>query len=127
MAASLSRRGISLEQYQRLIGKSDADLHEELRTEARRELMRELVLDEVAKAEAIEVAPTEIEAEIREMAGDGADAAQVRKALARQEARERVEHLVRERKAVERLVALASGDTAEAATSEATAGEPSHA
>ena len=28
---------------------------------------------------------------------------------------------------VERLVALASGDTAEAAVSEATAGEPSHA
>ena len=44
-----------------------------------------------------------------------------------QEARERVEHLVRERKAVERLVALASGDAAEAAASEATAEEPSHA
>src|SRR4051812_860915 len=127
MAAGLSRRGISLEQYQRLVGKSDDDLNEELRTEARRELLRELVLDEVAKAEAIEVAPSEIEAEIRAMAGESADAAQVRKALARQEARERVEHLVRERKAVERLVALASGEAAEATAPEATAEEPSHA
>jgi hypothetical protein len=43
-----------------------------------------------------------------------------------------VEHLIRERKAVERLVALASGEAAQAAAleataPEATAEEPSHA
>jgi trigger factor len=135
LSNSLSQRGLTLEQYQRLVGKSAAELDEEFRTGARRDLTRELVLDEVAEAEQIEVTPAEIEAEIREMAGDGADAARLRKAFARPEARERVRNMVRERKAVERLVALASGDSAEAdadaaaasTTGTAAAEEPSHA
>ncbi len=134
LSSSLGQRGLTLEQYQQLVGKTAADLDEEFRSGARRELTRELVLDAVAEAEQIEVAPAEIDAEIREMAGDGPDATRLRKAFARPAARERVKNIVRERKAVERLVALASGKAVEAPadvaaepTEAPAAEEPSHA
>jgi trigger factor len=130
LANTLAQRGLSLEQYQQLASKSAADMDEEFRTGARRDLTRELVLDAIADAEAIEVSDDEIETEIREAAGTGPDAARLRKTFARPEARARLANMIRERKAVERLVALATEGTAstESATPAAAAAEePSHA
>jgi trigger factor len=115
LSSSLDKQGLTLEQYRQLTGKSATELDEELRTEAQRDLTRAFVLDTIADAEQIAVEPAEIEAEIREAAGDGADAPRlVKAALARKETRDRVESLLRERKTVERLVALASGEAPEA-------------
>jgi trigger factor len=112
LASSLDRQGISLEQYQQLTGKSPAEFAQELEADARRELTRLFVLDEVAKAEEIAVDPVEVETEIRRAAGDGADARRlVREALARRETRARVEAAVRERKTIAYLVDMATGAT----------------
>ncbi len=118
LASSLDKQGLTLEQYRQLTGKSATELDEELRTEAQRDLTRAFVLDTIADAEQIAVELAEIEGEIREAAGDGADAPRlVKAALARKETRDRVEALLRERKTVERLVALASGEAPEAPAS----------
>ncbi|HWP28657.1 MAG TPA: trigger factor [Chloroflexota bacterium] len=110
LISSLDKQGITVEQYRQLTQKSASDLDEELRAEARRDLTRAFVLDAVAEAEQIEVDPAEVEAEIRRVAGDGAQGARAAEAaLARPAMRERVAVLLRERKAVERLVALATG------------------
>ena len=118
LASSLDNQGITVEQYLSLTGKAPADFDEELRTEARRDLTRAFVLDTIADAEGIEVGRAEVDLAIRQ-AGDGS-----RAALSRQDVRDRMEMLLRERKTVERLVELATGDgeaSAEALTP-ATAG-----
>jgi len=137
LASSLDRQGITVEQYRQLTGKSPAEFEAELEADARRELTRLFVLDEIAKAEQIEVDPVEVETEIRKAAGEGPEARRlVREALARRETRARVEAAIRERKTIARLVEMATGatdgETAEptAAPSEAAepaAEEPSHA
>lgn len=137
LASSLDRQGITLEQYRQLTGKSAAEFEEELEADARRELTRLFVLDEVAKAEQIGVDPVEVETEIRRAAGDGPDARRlVREALARRETRARVEAAVRERKTIAHLVDMATGAAdgqaaqppAEASQTAAPAAEePSHA
>ena len=134
LASSLDRQGISVEQYQQLTGKSAADFDAELEADARRELTRLFVLDEVAKAENIAVDPVEVETEIRRAAGDGPDARRiVREALARRETRARVEAAIRERKTIAHLVEMATGATdgqpavPKAEAAEPAAEEPSHA
>jgi trigger factor len=137
LAGSLDRQGITVEQYRQLTGKSAAEFDEELEADARRELTRLFVLDEVAKAEEIAVDPVEVETEIRRAAGEGADARRLmREALARRETRARVEAAIRERKTIAHLVEMATGATdgkptepkAEAPkAAESAAEEPSHA
>jgi trigger factor len=137
LAGSLDRQGITVEQYRQLTGKSAAEFDEELEADARRELTRLFVLDEVAKAEEIAVDPVEVETEIRRAAGEGADARHLmREALARRETRARVEAAIRERKTIAHLVEMATGATdgkptepkAEAPkAAESAAEEPSHA
>jgi trigger factor len=137
LASSLDRQGITVEQYRQLTGKSPAEFDEELEADARRELTRLFVLDEVAKAEQIDVDPVEVETEIRKAAGEGADARRlVREALARRETRARVEAAVRERKTIAHLVDMATGATdgqitepqgEEPKAAEPAAEEPSHA
>jgi trigger factor len=137
LAGSLERQGITLEQYRQLTGKAGAEFDEEMEADARRELTRLFVLDEVAKAEEIGVEPIEVETEIRRAAGDGADARRiVREALARRETRARVESAIRERKTIAHLLALATGAIDGAAATppaeapkaaEPAAEEPSHA
>jgi trigger factor len=112
LASSLDRQGITVEQYRQLTGKSAAELDDELEADARRELTRLFVLDEVAKAEEIAVDPVEVETEVRRAAGDGPDARRiVREALARRETRARVEAAIRERKTIAHLVEMATGAT----------------
>jgi len=124
LASSLDKQGLTLEQYRQLIGKSATELDDEFANEARRDLTRAFVLGAVTDAEQIAVEPDEIEAEIRQAAGTGADAARVtRAALARQETRDRVEAVLKERKTVQRLVDLATGDGLSATSTAAAASE----
>jgi trigger factor len=124
LASSLDRQGITIEQYRQLTGKSADEFNTELESAARRELTRLFVLDAVADAEQVAVDPVEVEAEIREAAGDGPEARRlVREALARRETRARVESVVRERKTVAHLVDLATG-SADGQSAEAKPAEP---
>ena len=124
LASSLDNQGISIEQYLRFTGKPADDFAEELRGQARRDLTRTFVLDAVAESEGITVEPVEVEAEIRRAAGSGPDSARaVRAALNRRETREQFELALRERKAIERLVALATDAQDQPATAAAGAAE----
>ena len=130
LAGTLDNQGISVEQYRQLTGKTAAEFDEELQTQARRDLTRLFVLEAIADAEGIAVEPIEVEAEIRRLVGDGPDARrELRQALARPETRNRVESALRERKTIEYLLELATGETdgAAARPAQTVAEEPSHA
>jgi trigger factor len=66
LAASLERRGISLDTYVQVTGGSADDLVERLRAEARDSVAGELVLEAAAEALGVEVSEEELEAEVRE-------------------------------------------------------------
>jgi len=66
--ARLRQIGFTYENYLRMIGKTEAELREEIRPEAERRLVRELVLAEFARAEKLEVKKEEISAEAERIA-----------------------------------------------------------
>lgn len=61
--ARLRQIGFTYENYLRMIGKTEAELREEIRPEAERRLVRQLVLAEFARAEGLEVKREEISTE----------------------------------------------------------------
>ena len=68
MLRSLERRGLDAETYLRVTGQSADQLRETLRSEARRAIARELVLEVVADKLAIEVSDDEVKELVREQA-----------------------------------------------------------
>lgn len=109
-AQNVERQGLKLEQYLSFVGKDMAGLRDELRGEAEKRVKRSLALDAFATAEAITVEPAEVEEEV-EKAAAGLDEAETARllALGNPETLARVEGVVRERKALQRLVSLATG------------------
>jgi trigger factor len=61
---SLARQGVSEEAYLKVTGKTDADLHTDLRPDAEKRVKVLLVLSKVAEAEGIVVEDADIEAEV---------------------------------------------------------------
>ncbi|HEX77941.1 MAG TPA: trigger factor [Dehalococcoidia bacterium] len=103
--------------YLSRIGKSEAELKEELQPVARKRLMRSLVLSEIAARENIEVAPEEVEAEIQDRlsrAGHGVEEA--RRRLSSPEGRRSIEQWLLRRKTVHRLRDIAKGERPEEVT-----------
>ena len=66
LAASLERRGISLDTYLQVTGGSPDDLIARLRAEAKQSVARELVLEAVADQLGLEISDDELESELRE-------------------------------------------------------------
>jgi trigger factor len=99
---NIEQQGIKLDQYLRLTGKDEAALRTEVRTEAETRVRRSLALDAFANAEHISVDESELSGEAG-AAGEAAESV----ALANPRTRERLEGVVRERKALARLVELA--------------------
>lgn len=94
-----------LERYLKVLGKTMAEHREELRAEATRRVVRSLVLDEMVKAEGIEVADAEVDAEIEAMAAEaGEKAGDVREAFSSEERRESVRWFIKRRKTMDRLL-----------------------
>jgi trigger factor len=121
-ARNLDRQGITVEQYLRFARKNEAEFRAELAAEAEADLKRTFVLRAIADAENIEVDDSEVDEEIRRMGTDTPDSQRtVKNALARPETRERVRAVLRERKAVRRLVDIAVGAQEAQATSGETA------
>lgn len=117
---NLDRQGITFEQYLRFTEKAEADFRADVRAEAEASVKRAAVLDALAGAEGIEIADAEVDEEIRQMGDDSPESRRmVKNALARQETRERVRSVLRERKAVRRLVDIATGAHAKATASSA--------
>lgn len=104
-------QGIQLAQYLRLVGKERADFEAEMRSEAETRVRRSLALEAFADAEGIDVGQQEIADEVRRAAASSDNAADVeRRALADPSTMQRVQEVRRERKAMERLIELATRD-----------------
>lgn len=103
----LGREGLTYEQFLRFSNRTDETLKDELFTTARRQLKRTLVLDAVAKAEDIAVSDDELNLAVEE-------ALATRKVRTDAAERERLGAnllpILRERKTLERLIEIASGE-----------------
>jgi trigger factor len=104
LARSVERRGMSLDAYLSLSGRTPEQLVETLRAEAGRSVARELVLEAVADEAAIEVSDGEVEALVREQVEETDDDFQQAVAQLRETgAYERLREDLRLRAALDRL------------------------
>jgi len=98
-----------LENYLKTLNRTMNDHREELRPMARKRVVRSLVLGKLAESEKIEVADSDIDAEVEKMAQDAdKQAGDVRKLFSLPQARESIKQFLIGRKAVERLVEIAT-------------------
>jgi trigger factor len=115
---NVEQQGLQLGQYLRLIGKEQDAFEQEIRTEAESRVRRSLALDAFADAEQIGVEQNEVEDEVRRAAESSDDAEAVQQlAMANPSTRQRVEEVTRERKALARLIELATSGNGKATTS----------
>jgi trigger factor len=99
-----------LENYLKTLNKTMADHRGELRSMASKRVVRSLVLGKLAESEKVEVADSDIDAEVEKMAQDADKQAEdVRKFFSLPQARESIKQFLIGRKAVERLVEIAKG------------------
>lgn len=101
----------SFEQYLRQIGKTEEEFIAELRPVAEERVRRSLVLTAVAEAEHLSVEDAEVDAEIERMAAAGPQADEFRELFASGSGRSAVRRSMLTRKSLERLAAIASGET----------------
>jgi trigger factor len=108
---NVEQQGLQLAQYLRLVGKDQATFEQELRGQAETQVRRSLALDAFADAEQIGVEQQEIVDEVRRAAAGTEEATAVeRLALANPSTLQRVQEATRERKAMARLLELATAD-----------------
>jgi trigger factor len=106
----LRDRGLTLDNYLLIEGLTRDQLRERQRPDAERRLTRSIVLSEVVRREGIEVSDEEIDEEIETIAAlYGANAAQVRASLSTDESRRSIRSRLLAQKAIDRLVAIATG------------------
>lgn len=99
-----------LEDYLRIIKKTEEELRSELRPSAQKQVIRGLILGKVAEQEGIQVAPAELDAEIEAITQAGGERREeLRKALDSPDARRSIENILLTRKTKQRLVDIASG------------------
>ncbi|MFQ6058968.1 MAG: trigger factor [Anaerolineae bacterium] len=109
LADRLKGRGLTLEKYLEMEGRSEQALREELRIEARERVKRALVLGKVVELEGIQVEPGEVEEEAESIAqrfGERAEAA--REVLASAESQRSLTSRLLAQKALRRLVEIAT-------------------
>ena len=108
---NVEKQGLHLQQYLGLVGKERETFEQEIRTEAENRVRRSLALDAFADAEKIDVEHQEVEDEVRRAAAGTADSAAVeRLAMTNPNTLQRVQEVTRERKALARLIELATGN-----------------
>lgn len=107
---SLGAQGIPIDKYLEVMNQTEEAFKESFKERAERSVRRSLVVQEVAKAESVEITDDEIRAELElAFAGQKNGARVIEQAMARDETRERVASMLRERKATAMLVDLALG------------------
>lgn len=110
-ADNLSQQGFTLEGYLQIIGKTLTQLRAELRPQAEKRLKRSLVLSKFAEVEGITVGEQEIDQEVARLSESfGQRAEAVKTALSAEGPLRSIANDVRRRKALERLLAIATGE-----------------
>ncbi len=109
LADRLAQMRLNLVQYLRGTGRTEEQLREEFRPQARRILLEQLVLDAVAEAEGIEVSDDDVRAEAESIGGPaGAARDQVMEFFTQGAGRDHLTNIIRRRRALERLVEIAA-------------------
>nr|MBC7245755.1 trigger factor [Chloroflexota bacterium] len=110
LADNLSQQGFTLEGYLQITGKTLPQLRAETQPQAEKRLKRILVLNKFAEAEGITAEAEEIEQEVNRVSGSfGQRAESVKAALSSERSLRSIANDVRRRKALERLLAIATG------------------
>lgn len=118
-ADNLRQQGFTLEGYLQIIGKTLPQLRAELRPQAEKRLKRSLVLNKFAEVEGIAVEDQEVDDEVNRLSESfGQQAEVIKTALSTEESLHSIAYTVRRRKALERLLAIASGQGMPEATNE---------
>lgn len=127
----LREQKLTLEDYLKIEGKTDERFREEVKPQAEARLKRSLVLGKVVEREGLTVEPGEVDERINKLITPWGDrAAEMRKLLSTEDSREMLEVDVLTDKAVDRLAAVARGETVPpplhefTAAAEAPAAEP---
>jgi len=108
--------GRGLDEYLKAVNKTEDELREELRPMAEKRITQSLVLGKIAEEEKIEVANSEIDAEIKKMTegtGSTEDKEELRKFLDTPQSRGSIERILLTQKTVQRLVEIAKGPAEE--------------
>ena len=119
----------ALERHLQQAGRSEEDMREELRPAAIDRVKRTLTLIRLAEAEGIAVTPDDVEQELLRLAGDSPQAAQIRQIFDTPFGRETLERQLRNRRVMDRLTEIISGQAPPLPEPEATAApapEPEH-
>jgi len=102
-----------LERYLQQVGKSEAELLEEVLPLAEQRIRRSLVLSEVTEAEHIVATDEDVEAEIERLsAGIGEQGDELRRLFSQEAAKENLRRSLVTKKTLDRLVEIASSDEA---------------
>lgn len=109
--ADLRQRGLTLQDYLRISGKTIDDMRAEQREAAEDTIRRSLVLHEITHAEQIEVTDAQVDEEIdRIVAQFGDQAATFRSMYNRREMRDNLKDNLSSQKVMDRIVAIAKGE-----------------
>lgn len=121
LESEMRSSGLTLDQYLQFTNRSREDLRSELIEPSRERLQRGLVLSEIARAEGIEVSEEELQRErSRLMRGiDESELDNVRQILDSDEWRNRMRSDAYDRKVLNHVVQIATGEPLDAVTSEA--------
>ena len=100
--------GQDVERYLQMVGRSPAELQEELRPLALEQVRNSLALSRLAEVEEVKVEPAEIDAEVEKLvSSSGPQAEPVRQMFSGPEAREAIGSSLVTRKTLDRLVEIA--------------------
>jgi trigger factor len=120
----LREQRLTLDDYLKIENKTREQVREEFRPRAEERLKRALVLGRIVEHEKLDVSSDEVSGEIgRLSAAWGERSSEVRKALSTDNSRRSLTVDLLTNKAVQRLIAIARGDTLEAPASEASVTE----
>lgn len=97
-------------QVLRQIGRSEAEIHDQLRPDAVDRVRRSLILGKLSDAEGIEISTDDVEAELDSMAGDGPRGAQIRQLFDTETGRDMIRRNLLTRRTLERLRQIALGE-----------------
>jgi len=109
-ARRLQMSGVNIEQYLSNIGKTEAELREEMHPVATKRVTQSLVLGKIAEEEKVEISDAEIDTEIEKMTQNATqNKDELQKSLNAPQSRESIKHFLITRKTVQRLVEIAGG------------------
>ena len=108
--ANLDRQGIGIQQYLEVVHKDEQQLRDDFLAEGRKSVIRQLVLEAVAEAESLAVPETEVRDYFQVAShNESGPSRAARRAMQNRATREQVEKIILVRRALDRLVAIATG------------------